>query len=378
MIDNSGFRSRIEVKINIVQFTMAESLFIVDDFFEGDQGGWLNSMGRGILPNDEEHDQFWLDMVDNLEGFNEERDVVEVNTGDVIPLTRLANYKSMIWSVLGHVDQSRAYPVLYDLVSFTPKGGEGGGGGKRQPNLIALFMAAGGHIMICGQHPVSMSINDTYAVLVKFPVMFKYEMDLRDAGQDRAPDIENPDGDQSFAYFELCLETMEFADSDFIRRRGPALQCPNHRLRVVPDGHVREHTLRAAISLDPDSPRINLRPETAAPGKWHDPANRGLNCEVYNPAYFMPQTVCRFTPRQPRDCFQPIYGLECIDTGEPTYGQPVAFYTSVFEDKVAGAAGAVGAKSVVFGFPPVLFKPEEIRGAIEHVLFTDWQLPVKQ
>jgi hypothetical protein len=134
--------------------------------------------------------------------------------------------------------------------------------------------------------------------------------------------------------------------------------------------------MRAGMPLDPDFPRIELRPETAAPGKWHAETNRGLNCEVYNPAYFMLREVCRYTPRQSRDCFQPIYGLECLDTAEPTYGQPVAFYTSVFEDKVAGATGAVGARSVVFGFPPVLFKPDQIRGAIERVLFTEWQLPV--
>ncbi len=89
------------------------------------------------------------------------------------------------------------------------------------------------------------------------------------------------------------------------------------------------------------------------------------------------ETVCRFTPRQSRDCFQPIYGLECLDTGEPTYGQPVAFWSAVFEDKVAGASGAIGARSVVFGFPPVLFNPDEIRGAIENVLYSEWQLPVK-
>jgi hypothetical protein len=390
VVDNSGFCSRIEVKINIIQFTMAESLFLVDDFTEGDQGGWLNTSGKGILPNDEEHDQFWLDMLANLDGFNDQRDILEVATGAVIPLTRLANYKSMIWSVLGHVDQTQEYPVLYDLIAFVPKEGDAGGGGKRQPNLIALFLAAGGHLMICGQHPVSMSINDTYAPGVRFPVMFKYEMDLRGQGQDTAPDVEHPDGDQSFGFFELCLETMEFADTDFIRRRGPGLQCPNYKLRVIPAFHVRDQTMRAGIPLDPDFPRIYLRLETAGPGKWHAPGNRGLDCEVYNPQYFMAQAVCRFTPRQPRDCFQPIYGLECFDTGEPTYRQPVAFYSSVFGDKVAGAAGAVAARSVVFGFPPVLFSPDEldnsippqiigpgIRAAIENILFSEWQLPVK-
>ncbi len=74
------------------------------------------------------------------------------------------------------------------------------------------FMAAGVHVMICGQHPVSMSINDTYTPGIRFPVMFKYEMELSGIGQERRPNLESPNGDESFPYFELCLETMDFAD----------------------------------------------------------------------------------------------------------------------------------------------------------------------
>jgi len=377
VMDNWGLCSRIEIKINFIQLPMTENLLMVDDFFEGEQAGWLNPAGRGILPSDEEHDQFWLDMLENLDGFDEEGDVFEVRTGDVIPLTRLADYRSIIWSVLGHVDQTRAYPVLYDLIAFTPKESYGGAGNKRQPNLIALFMAAGGHVMICGQHPVSMAINDTYTAGVRFPIMFRYEMDLRGAGQDRTPNIQFPDGDESFPYSELCLETMDFADTDQNRRRGQWLQCPIHNERTVPDNHTRDQTMRAGIPLDPVFPIIELRPETSDPGRWHEITNRGLDCEVYNPAYFFTPTVCRFTPRQPRDCFQPIYGLECLDTGEPTYGQPVAFYTSMFADRIAQAPGAIGARSVVFGFPPVLFNPDQIRPSIEHILFDEWQLPQK-
>ena len=381
--DNSGFCSRIEVKVNVVQFTMAKSLLLVDDFFEGSQGGWNNYIGRGVLPNDAEHDEFWEDALSRIDGFDAVRDVIEVNTGDVIPLAKFADYKSIIWSVLGDVDQKINYPVLHDLVLFRPKEATSAVGGKVQPNLVALFMAAGGHILICGNHPVSTATNKTTASVLKYPLMFKYELDARASGQDDPPDVDRPSGDESFQWFELCLEAMDFAKTDFNRYRGSGLVCPTFAFRTVEGGQVN-HTLRAAMPLDPEFPRLELRIETAGLGKWHQPTDRGLNTEVYNPQYFL--DLCDFMPSSSRGCFQPIYGLECFDTSEPIYEQPVAFWTSVFIDRKADVPGAVEARSAVFGFPPVMFKPGEKRGpvglqgsraAIEYILFEEWKLPEK-
>ncbi len=91
--------------------------------------------------------------------------------------------------------------------------------------------------------------------------------------------------------------------------------------------------------------------------------------------------LCEFMPSSSRGCFQPIYGLECFDTSEPTYGQPVAFWTSVFLHRKAEVPGAIYARSAVFGFPPVMFTPGEkgtgegSRAAIEKILFDEWKLP---
>jgi hypothetical protein len=82
-------------------------------------------------------------------------------------------------------------------------------------------------------------------------------------------------------------------------------------------------------------------------------------------------------PSTPRSCFQPIYGLGCNDVNEPTYNQPVAFFTSAYADRVADVPGAIGARSAVFGFPPVMFNPDEVRPAIEYIMFNEWQLPRK-
>jgi hypothetical protein len=95
--------------------------------------------------------------------------------------------------------------------------------------------------------------------------------------------------------------------------------------------------------------------------------------EVYNPQYFR-TPFCPYVPANTRPCFQPIYGLGCFDTLELTYNQPIAFWTSAYADHVAGVPGSVGARSLVFGFPPVFLPPAEFKPAMDYVLFTEWKL----
>jgi hypothetical protein len=258
------------------------------------------------------------------------------------------------------------------LIQFERKNPEQGGattGGKKQPNLLALFLAAGGHLMIAGQHPVSMVVNPSIAGGLRYPIIFQYELE---GDQEGRPDIEDPPGNQSFAFKDLCVDVMDFAITGYSRWRTQDLNCPVTTLRhVLPTGK-RDHGMRAGIPLDPNFPRIELRPETAGVNKAHQPSEAGLSVEVYNPQYFF--DACQFTPSHSRACFQPIFGLECLDSSEPTFGQPVAFWTTVYQDRIAEVPGAVQARSVVYGFPPVMFKPAQVKPGIEHILFDEWQL----
>jgi hypothetical protein len=235
-------------------------------------------------------------------------------------------------------------------------------------------MAAGGHLFISGNHPVSMGINANVQLdAFRFPIIFVYELD---GDQTTTPNAGTRlAGDESFVYKELCLETMDFAFTNHIRRRAGNVQgnCPVNQVRTVPPGARRDHTMRAAIPVDTLFPRLELRPEAAAEGRAYHVSVKGYDAEVYNPPYF--PRICFTASRTPRPCFQPIYELECLDTGEPTYRAPVAFWTSAFADRIADAPGAVAARSVVFGFPPVYFKPEQMRGVIEAIVFDEWQLP---
>jgi hypothetical protein len=142
---------------------------------------------------------------------------------------------------------------------------------------------------------------------------------------------------------------------------------------MIPEDSKRIHTMRGAIPIDPKFPRLDLRPEAAGPGRAYREENYGLDVELYNTQYFL--DWCATVPRSPRGCFEPIYGIDCLDNTEVTYGEPVAFWTSTYADRYSDAANSVPARSAVFGFSPVYFNPDEIQEALEVIFFDEWQLP---
>jgi hypothetical protein len=380
VLDNSGFCSRVEVKVNIVPFTLERNLLIVDDFKPDLAGGagWNDPGGRGGLPNDAEHDAFWLSMVENLDGFDGIVDVIQVTKDSTVPLTKIANYKSIIWSASSDVSMGPAQvnelPLLYEFIKHRAAGGTQSGG-KSQPNLIALTMAAGGHILIAGQHPLQNVVVRAGSNYMRYPFVPLFEAESP-ATQSSTPNIANQPGLANFAYREMCVDVIDYAYTNANRlRRLQANWCRVTAAIRAQEGSLRDDTMREARPIDPSFPTLTLRPECTAPGKKYQPSEQGLDVEIYNPRYFM--VACPQVPDAVRSCFQPIYGVGMFDVGEPTYNQPVAFFTSAYADRVADVPGAVAARSVVFGFPPVYFNPDEVREAIEVIMFDEWKLPRK-
>jgi hypothetical protein len=376
VIDNSGFCSRLEVKVNIVQFTFQRNLLIVDDFRadETSQAGWGNVQGKGSLPNDKEHDVFWEQIAAGVEGFDPARDVVSTNLAGGLPLTTIASYKTIIWSAYGDVATPTAgqFPLLYTYIQHRAKNPSSSSvsSGKVTPNMISLAMAAGVHVLLTGAQPVQNVVNRSLAPNIRYPIIFRYELE---GAQTATPNPEDVVGDESFGYRDLCLETLDFALMTNQRRRNNTLYCPVVASRRPNAGSLRDDTMREAIPLDPDFPLLMLRQEAAGPTGFYNETQRGLDVEVYNPRYF--GQACNVTPVLPRGCFEPIYGVGCFDTTEPTYNQPVAFWTSYYADRAGDAPGAIGARSAVFGFAPVFFDPPSVKLAIEHIMFDEWQLP---
>jgi hypothetical protein len=295
--------------------------------------------------------------------------------GSVVPLTSVADYKSIIWSVFGDKGSisNSDLPKLYEFIQYRQKTPSTTVSGKREPNLLALFMAAGGHVFINGLQPLANVVERNLGAGMRYPMIYKYELEAAQ-GPSR-PNIDNPIGDDSFGYNEMCVDVVDYCVLDARTRRNDNNYCNVLTTRRL-DGNVRrDDTMREAFPLDPAFPKLTMRPEAADPNKAYNAAVKGIDAEVYNPRYFA--LLCEYVPVQPRDCFQPIYGLECFDTAEPIYRQPIAFYSSAFADRIAEVPGAIGARSIVWGFPPVYFKPDEVRPAIEHILFDEWQLPRK-
>jgi hypothetical protein len=379
VIDNSGSRSRVEVKVNIVQFTMERDLLFVDDYLENPNGSGFTETG-GAVPNDEEHDLFWAEMLDDLDGFNDTSDFLEVRGGDVFPISVLANYKSVIWNVYGGFGlNAQTTPMMASIVNFRSKDpavNASVGGGKVQPNILSLFMAAGGHALICGEQPLTLVISrGFFNKPLKFPFLFKYELEGDQSGQ-YSDQISSGRfvGDESFAYFDACVSHLDVSYPNYNNlRRHADNNCGVYTKRNI---DLPGEGLREAIPVDPEFPHLTLRPEVSEPGRFFAPDKRGLNAELYNAPYFL---FCALADRPwSRDCFEPIYANGCLNTASSIYEAPVAFWTSTYADVLPDITeGAVAARSAVFGFDPVFFNPAQVRPAIEHILFDEWRLPRK-
>ncbi len=390
VIDNSGFCSRVEVKVNIVRFSGERNVLVVDDYAADENAGFSGfELTNGSVPNDSEHDRFWLDMVANVSDFDPLRDMLSATTEREIPLTTLASYKSVIWSVFGDLTTTSAarLPLLYQYIQFRGTQSQTGASacnagagvsGKVVPNALALAMQAGAHVLIAGQQPVQNVLPRRSDLLVRWPMIPLYEIEDPQTG---SPDLEDPPGENGFAYKDLCLEVIDYGYLPTSRARLPGSGSTRRYCPVSPvyrqpgSASTRDDSMREAHPLDPGFPVLRLRPEVAGTGRVYAPESQGIDAEVYNPSYFRAGLACQYVP-EPRSCFEPIYGLVSRDTTERTYMQPVAFWSSAYADVIAqDIPGAVGARSAVFGFPPVYFNPDDVRPAIEYILFDEWQLP---
>jgi hypothetical protein len=384
VIDNSGFKSRIIVRLNVVPLTMQRNLLVVDDWTEGDFAGFVAT--RGALPSDAEHDAFWLDMVSGVNGFVPDTDIIEIG-GQGLSLSKLGDYQNVIWSAAGS-PSARSASVLGEFIRFRDPD-ERVTGGTVEANIVGMFMAAGGHVLLAGQHMMTLAINASRFPHRPplYPIIFRYELAGDQDGNyypDQEPGVRGV-GEDSFAYSECCLNVLDIA---YLQNPGQIRSLRNVGPWGCPVDHLRDHVgqtdgMRAAMPADVTTgggfPSLTLRPEVAGdPMKLYHETNLGLNCDIYNPPYFSELTGC--SPQAelvpPRRCYEPIYKNECLNRSSVIFDAPVAFWTGQFADR-APDSGGVAARSAVWGFHPVYFNPAEVKQALEIVLFDEWQLPRK-
>ncbi len=379
VIDNSGFKSRVEVRVNVVPFSMERDLLLVDDWLEGSR---CFSQTNGTTPCDAEQDAFWTYVLESAKGFNPNTDMFELGAAgrQALPIQVLAKYKNLIWLALGN-SAGRGGSYLDQLITFVDPDGPPASG-KTSPNLVALYMAAGGHVLLAGDQIMTLVISQPGI----FPIIFRYELGGDQDGSYGGDNVigEHGVGEDSFAYDECCLNVLDLSyhqNPSQIRR----VNVGNQRCAVnlIRGNNRTADGMRKALPLDVTTgggfPQLDLRPEVSDSLKFL--SSIGMIVDMYNPIYFSNLTPCG-TPNggvaeinPGRSCFQPIYGNGCTNTSSLLYNTPVAFWTTQRANRVADAAGAVAARSAVWGFSPVFYNPDQVKAAMEIILHDEWQIP---
>jgi hypothetical protein len=355
VIDNSGFKSRATVAVNVVPFTMERDLLIVDDFDEGSSPGFGPTLGQ--LPTDAEHDRFWEDVLQNVN-----YDVWPVR-GRItpIPITTIAKYKAIIWNVWGY-PLTNTGAILTDVIMH----------GSRSINILSPYLEAGGKLLLCGEHPMPIVIDkrsfDRH--MPAYPFIFRYEL----TGNQYFHGTGFGPGEESFAYNDCCVNVVDVAWGARVSRIYNTCSILGKR-----GFDSKNDGIRVALPVDHLDgagyvfPPLELRPEVSDPGRYFHESSVSLRTDIYNPPYFTFCTGAQLVPR--RSCFEPMYGLGCLNENSAVYKAPIAFWTSRWAH-VPNPAG-VAARSAVWGFAPVYFNPAQIREAVEIIVFDEWQLTRK-
>ena len=363
--DNNGQITRVIVVVNIVPFTMGRSLLVVDDWEEFSLDFRVTN---GLSPSDEQHDDFWLQMVDEVAGFSQGDLYQMEGPREELPINVLAQYDAVIWNAIGSANSVTGSRLTRYIGFVHPDPRLIPDDGSAVPNILNMFMEAGGKVLICGQNVMATTINRDYFAAPKFPLIYKSEVTGNQSGSGSTI------GAEGFAYQDCCLNVVDVAytPSPATVRRAPAA-CPVDRVR---ERNQRTDGLRECIPMDSSYafPTLELRPEVAGLGRWYHESRLGLNTDIYNPPYFgdMCNHLAETIP--PRSCFQPMYGHGCLNTSSAIYGAPIGFWTSQYANRIPRGSG-VPARSAVWGFQPVYFNPSQVKEALNVILFDEWQLP---
>jgi hypothetical protein len=350
-VDNGGKITLGRIEVEIIPFSMERTLLWVDDWALGD--AILPNM---MLPNEETHDEFWLNICAKDSEFIPSRDVFDCRSWNNIPpeMRIIGRYQNIIWTY-GNSQEG----ALQQVIKFTPESliGEST---TVLINYLSLFLLRGGHIWTSGRSDLAAGgLSVSFLLAPEFPASFKF---------DTTPNQIDTSGVNSMPYRDYCLSVVDKVIGTF--RTGsevPARRLDQDAMRLA--FLDLEDTITAqypGLPLD-----LTLSDAVTQPGMFFDPRDRGFYyVETYDPAYWMETRQLR-----QQKCFHPMYRVRTRSTRSPLDYSAVAVWLDKYSSVTPEEAGwpAKAGRSVHFGLPLWFFRPTAV-DSIADVVFEEWGL----
>ncbi len=348
--DNFGVTTLAQIEINVLQMAMNRNLLWIDDFPSSDFHPQIYAM-----PQESEHDQFWINICDRAQGFDSDCDVYDVQDHHFIPpsIELIFKYKNIIWTY----SSTPRMCEWYNVIKFSSE--EIVGGMPTTLNYILLFLQAGGHIWSLGKSDRAGGLAGVLQTKM-FPLNLKCEIFGLSKG------CSDTTGVLSVAYRDYCVSVLDKVLGNF--RPDP----------MMPQRSTEKDALSSCYSdlYDPltlENPELpdslKLWDMVTQPGMFFDPMIQGFTyVEAYNPEYWMTRNLI-----STQSCFHPMYRMKARYSRTALDNAVIAFWTTKYANVTAKSAGSVAAPSVHFGIPLWFFNREHV-DAIADVIFDVWQI----
>ena len=350
-VDNGGKITLGRIQVEIIPFSMERTLLWVDDWTLGD-----DILINMMLPDEETHDNFWLDICSKDPMFIATRDVYDCRSYNNVPpeMKVVGKYQNIIWTYGNSLEGA-----LQDVILFTPESMIGEGS-IVVINYMSLFLLRGGHLWTSGRSDLaSGGLAVTFSRGPEFPTTFKYDM---------TPSGADTSGVNCMGHRDYCISVLDKIIGTF-RTGGemPARRLDQDALRnCVIDAEDSITMQYPGLPLD-----LTLSDNVTQPGMFFDPMVRGFYyVEAYDPAYWIETSGIR-----QQSCFHPMYRMRARSTRSPLDNSTIAVWIDKYSDVVPEGANppAVAARSVHFGLPLWFFRHTAV-DSISNVVFEEWGL----
>ena len=306
-----------------------------------------------MLPTEESHDAFWLDICSKDPAFVDSRDMYDCRLNNNVPpeMRIIGKYQNIIWT-FGNSQEG----ALQNVIKFTPESMIGEGS-MILINYLSLFMLSGGHVWTSGRADLaSGGLSVTFLLAPEFPSTFKFDM---------TPNQADTSGVNCMAYRDYCLSVVDKVIGTF-RTGGemPVRRLDQDALRLCEIDSEDEITAQYP-GLPAD---LTLSEDVTQTGMFFDPMVRGFYyVEAYDPAYWVETRQIN----QQR-CFHPMYRMRSRSTRSPLDSATVAVWLDKYSTQAPEGAGAPGiaARSVHFGIPLWFFRHSAV-DSIADVVFEE-------